>query len=116
MTKEEYLASISELEEIIAQYRVREKQLKQQYIDENKQFEIDEKVKIITPSFRRAIPGENGRRYMEEEFRYGFVEDYDVDKQGNVKYVLSKMNATGRKSQHRTYYTDLDILEKVKEE
>lgn len=53
---------------------------------------------------------------MEEEFRYGFVEDYDVDKQGNVKYVLSKMNATGRKSQHRTYYTDLDILEKVKEE
>ena len=24
------------------------------------------------------------------------------------------MNATGKKSQHRTYYTDLDVLEKVK--
>ena len=36
MTKEEYVASIRELEEIIAKYREQEKQLKEQYIDENK--------------------------------------------------------------------------------
>ena len=46
MTKEEYVASIKELEEIIAKYREQEKQLKNQYIDENKQFEVNEKVKI----------------------------------------------------------------------
>ena len=62
MTKEEYVASIKELEEIIAKYREQEKQLKNQYIDENKQFEVNEKVKIITPTFRRAIPDESGRR------------------------------------------------------
>ena len=93
MTKEEYVASIKELEEIIAKYREQEKQLKNQYIDENK----------------------SGRRYMDEECKYGFVEDYEVDNQGNIKYVLAKMNVTGKKSQHRTYYTDLDVLEKVKE-
>ncbi len=27
---------------------------------------------------------------------------------------FARMNATGKKSQHRTYYTDLDVLEKVK--
>ena len=37
------------------------------------------------------------------------------DNQGNIKYILARMNATGKKSQHRTYYTDLDVLEKVKE-
>ena len=115
MTKEEYVASIKELEEIIAKYREQEKQLKNQYIDENKQFEVNEKVKIITPTFRRAIPDESGRRYMDEECKYGFVEDYEVDNQGNIKYILARMNATGKKSQHRTYYTDLDVLEKVKE-
>ena len=67
MTKEEYVASIKELEEIIAKYREQEKQLKNQYIDENKQFEVNEKVKITTPTFRRAIPDESGRRYMDEE-------------------------------------------------
>ena len=108
MTKEEYVASIRELEEIIAKYR-------EQEIDENKQFEVNEKVKITTPAFRRAIPDENGRRYMDEECKYGFVEDYEVDNHGNIKYVLARMNATGKKSQHRTYYTDLDVLEKVKE-
>lgn len=76
---------------------------------------MNEKVKIITPTFRRAIPDESGRRYMDEECKYGFVEDYEVDNQGNIKYVLAKMNVTGKKSQHRTYYTDLDVLEKVKE-
>lgn len=55
MTKEEYVASIRELEEIIAKYREQEKQLKEQYIDENKQFEVNEKVKITTPAFRRAL-------------------------------------------------------------
>ena len=54
-------------------------------------------------------------RYMDEECKYGFVEDYEVDNHGNIKYVLARMNATGKKSQHRTYYTDLDVLEKVKE-
>lgn len=52
---------------------------------------------------------------MDEECKYGFVEDYEVDNQGNIKYILARMNATGKKSQHRTYYTDLDVLEKVKE-
>ena len=47
MTKEEYVASIKELEEIIAKYREQEKQLKNQYIDENKQFEVNEKVKNV---------------------------------------------------------------------
>lgn len=51
MTKEEYVASIRELEEIIAKYREQEKQLKEQYIDENKQFEVNEKVKIQLPLF-----------------------------------------------------------------
>ena len=106
MTKEEYVASIRELEEIITKYREQEKRLKEQYINENKLFEVNEKVKITTPAFRRAIPDENGRRYME---------DYEVDNQGNIKYILARMNATGKKSQHRTYYTDLDVLEKVKE-
>lgn len=115
MTKEEYVASIRELEEIITKYREQEKRLKEQYINENKLFEVNEKVKITTPAFRRAIPDENGRRYMDEEFKYGFVEDYEVDNQGNIKYILARMNATGKKSQHRTYYTDLDVLEKVKE-
>ena len=55
MTKEEYVISIRELEEIIAKYREQEKQLTEQYIDENKQFEVNEKVKITTPAFRRAI-------------------------------------------------------------
>ena len=115
MTKEEYVASIRELEEIITKYREQEKRLKEQYINENKLFEVNEKVKITTPAFRRAIPDENGRRYMGEECKYGFVEDYEVDNQGNIKYILARMNATGKKSQHRTYYTDLDVLEKVKE-
>lgn len=115
MTKEEYVASMKELEEIIAKYREQEKQLKERYIDENKQFEMDEKVKITTPAFRRVVPDEGGRRYIDEEFKYGFVEDYEVDNQGNIKYILAKMNATGKKSQHRTYYTDLDVLEKIKE-
>ena len=115
MTKEEYVASIKELEEIIAKYREQEKQLKNQYIDENKQFEVNEKVKITTPTFRRAIPDEEGRKYIKEEARYGFVEDYEVDNQGNIKYILARMNATGKKSYHRTYYSGLDILEKVKE-
>ena len=54
MTKEEYVASIKELEEIIAKYREQEKQLKNQYIDENKQFEVNEKVKFFrkVKSFR----------------------------------------------------------------
>lgn len=115
MTKEEYVVSMRELEEIITKYREQERQLKEQYISENKLFEVDEKVKVTTPAFRRVIPDENGRRYMDEESRYGFVEDYEVDNQGNIKYVLARMNATGKKSQHRTYYTDLDVLEKVKE-
>ena len=115
MTKEEYVASIRELEEIITKYREQEKRLKEQYINENKMFEVNEKVKITTPAFRRAIPDENGRRYLDEECKYGFVEDYEVDNQGNIKYILARMNATGKKSQHRTYYTDLDVLEKVKE-
>ena len=52
---------------------------------------------------------------MPQDFKYGFVEDYEVDNQGNIRYVLAKMNATGKKSQHRTYYTDMDLLEKVEE-
>ena len=56
MTKEEYLTSMRDLEEIIAGYREQERQLKELYINENKQFEINEKVKITTPAFRRAIP------------------------------------------------------------
>lgn len=60
MTKEEYVASMKELEEIIAKYREQEKQLKERYIDENKQFEMDEKVKITTPAFRRVVPDEGG--------------------------------------------------------
>ena len=36
MTKEEYVASIRELEEIITKYREQEKRLKEQYINENK--------------------------------------------------------------------------------
>ena len=59
MTKEEYVASIRELEEIITKYREQEKRLKEQYINENKLFEVNEKVKITTPAFRRAIPDEN---------------------------------------------------------
>ena len=115
MTKEEFLASMRELEETIAKYREQEKQLKEQYINENKKFELDEKVKIITPAYKRSIPDENGRRYMPQDFKYGFVEDYEVDNQGNIRYVLAKMNATCKKSQHRTYYTDMDLLEKVEE-
>ena len=115
MTKEEYVASMKKLEEIVAKYREQERQLKEQYINENRLFKMDEKVKITTPAFRRVIPDENGRRYIGEESRYGFVEDYEVDNQGNIKYVLARMNATGKKSQHRTYYTDLDLLEKVEE-
>ena len=34
MTKEEYVASIRELEEIITKYREQEKRLKEQYINE----------------------------------------------------------------------------------
>ena len=105
MTKEEYLTSMRDLEEIIAGYREQE----------NKQFEVNEKVKITTPAFRRVIPDEEGRKYIKEEARYGFVEDYEVDNQGNIKYILSRMNATGKKSYHRTYYSGLDILEKVEE-
>lgn len=115
MTKEEYLTSMRDLEEIIAGYREQERQLKEQYINENKQFEVNEKVKITTPAFRRVIPDEEGRKYIKEEARYGFVEDYEVDNQGNIKYILSRMNATGKKSYHRTYYLGLDILEKVEE-
>ncbi len=29
-----------------------------------------------------------------------------------LSIFLARMNATGKKSQHRTYYTDLDVLEK----
>ena len=72
-------------------------------------------MKITTPAFRRVIPDEEGRKYIKEEARYGFVEDYEVDNQGNIKYILARMNATGKKSYHRTYYSGLDILEKVKE-
>ena len=42
MTKEEYVASIRELEEIITKYREQEKRLKEQYINENKLFEVNE--------------------------------------------------------------------------
>ena len=72
MTKEEYVISIRELEEIIAKYREQEKQLKEQYIDENKQFEVNEKVKITTPAFRRAIPDENGFIHLSKLFTYSF--------------------------------------------
>ena len=57
MTKEEYVASIKELEEIIAKYREQEKQLKNQYIDENKQFEVNEKVKNYNSHFPAGYPG-----------------------------------------------------------
>ena len=50
MTKEEYVASIKELEEIIAKYREQEKQLKNQYIDENKQFEVNENYNSCLPA------------------------------------------------------------------
>ena len=33
--------------------------------NENKQFEVNEKVKITTPAFRRVIPDEEGRKYNE---------------------------------------------------
>ena len=51
MTKEEYVASIRELEEIITKYREQEKRLKEQYINENKLFEVNEKVKITLSMF-----------------------------------------------------------------
>ena len=62
---------------------------------QKKLFEVNEKVKITTPAFRRAIPDENGRRYMDEECKYGFVEDYEVDNQGNIMCGIPTIDMAG---------------------
>lgn len=113
MNKEDYLSQMKTLEDIIIGAREQQSILRRQYIDANKKFDVNERIRIITPGFRRVTPDEHGRTRIPEEVRYAYVEGYTIDAQGKITYLLSKETTSHRKAVAKTFYTEFDILEKI---
>lgn len=113
MNKEDYLSQMQALEDIIIDARQKQETLRQQYIDANKRFDVDERIRIITPGFRRVTPDEHGRTRIPEEVRYAYVEGYTIGSQGEITYLLAKETTTHRKAVAKTTYTEFDVLEKI---
>ncbi|MBC5620476.1 MULTISPECIES: hypothetical protein [Butyricimonas] len=113
MNREDYLSQMKALEDIIIDARSQQDTLRQQYIDANKKFDVNERIRIITPGFRRVTPDEQGRTRIPEDVRYAYVEGYTIDSQGKITYLLAKETTTHRKAVAKTSYTEFDILEKI---
>lgn len=109
MTKEEYLKELEILNNIIKKANESIMLLRDKYIEANKEFEIGEKVKIITPTKRdwddKIIP---------QKERFGIVYGYKLSYQNNINYLICKPKTDGGMSKINDTVWDREIIEKIK--
>lgn len=107
MTKEEYIQSKKEMKSQIKELQKRVIELNDQYISDNKPFEIGDRVKVTTPA-RKDFIGES-----KEKVRIAFVSSFKIDWDDNIKPNLIKMKQDGTPSKHGDYLYNSEIVEKV---
>lgn len=113
MEKENYLSAKKQIELESVRLLNLSKELRNQYIEENKLYSIGQKVKITTPkheawSFSRK--NKNEIFIVEEQQRYAFVSGYDIDYNGDVVCIFIKMKKDGTPSKQRDYFGRDEII------
>jgi hypothetical protein len=104
MNKLEYIQQKESIEAQIKELRDKLIVLNKQYISDNAEFEIGEKVKVITPE-------EKGWRA--EKTRFAFVKSFGIGYNNEVRPILVKIKKDGTASQYSDYLFSYEIVEKI---
>lgn len=97
MNKEEYNKKLTEFDAQISKISALKTNLKIEYINANKPFDIGQKVKVIKNT----------------QNQFGFIRGYEVDYNYEIKPVIYKMKKDGTESQIRLYVWYDDKIEKA---
>jgi len=98
MSKDELKEKVNEFEEQIKQLRKQVLDVKQSYILEHAEFEIDEKVVI--------------NKGMKNE-RFGFVRAYKLGWDFRISYDINKTKKDGTRSMHLDFIWNNDTISKI---
>ena len=118
MDKKYFLEKETQLKGIIANAKQGLKTLEADYIEANREFDIDEKVVIVTRAHEVVWKKKGAdEKYIEpEKRRFAFVDGFEVWS-GEIKYELRKCKKDGTKSEHRDYcnnrFSDLETIKKI---
>jgi len=88
----------------LAQDRIK---LKDDYVLEHSDFEIGEKVRVITRQ------SENFGKITPEKIELGFISSRYVDDKGLIKYEVNKVKKDGSQSSHKLYVWYNNRIEKL---
>lgn len=85
----------------------------QKYIDDNAEFKVGEKIKILTKAHKSYSLLGTKEYWNEEAVRYAYVSKVVVTNGGKFRYHLQKEKKDGTRSKVTDSYGDLDTLLKA---
>lgn len=103
MKKEQYQSEIKRLQDGIRAFQAAINLTNEQYIRENKRFNIGEKVKVIDPAYVRF------GKHFPENIRFAFVKGFQVSYFGEIETILFKCKKDGTPSRQRDYTSENKI-------
>lgn len=108
MKKEELENLLSDFDNEIRNLKSRKNKVISDYIEENSEFKLMDKVKVTTPEskdfFGRIIP---------EEIEIGFIVELTLSYSNRIEYKIKKQNKKGLVSNINIYINSKSIIEKL---
>lgn len=115
MKKETYLKQAEKLKNEIDAKKNELIALRKDYIEKNKEFNVDDKVEITTPARKgvKILPGKT--KDIPETKRLAFIKGFDVRTDGSIRCKLLKAKKDGSKSKFSDYHHYGEIIKLVKD-
>lgn len=113
MEKETYKVMMERHQKIIGRAKLEIEKIINLYIENNRQFNIGDKIKITRPEH---AAWSLGRKKQEETFmvaeshKFAFVVGFEIDYNNDLKYLLKACKKDGEQSKNSEYYGNSDIL------
>lgn len=115
MRKEQYVELKNDLESKIKDLKNTLIKVKEDYLDSYGDFEIGEKVKIITPSRDHRLIAGAKKVILPKSERFAFVKGFYINFNDDVVPSFSKCKKDGTVSQHSDHAGRSEIIEKLKQ-
>ncbi len=106
MDKKDYLQNKKETEAKIQAEKEWLAELKREYIESNAEYEIGERVKVVTPPHKYYSLGGGKEGVTEHKERFAYVDGYEITYEGNVKPILKKEKKDGTLSKQKDHYNE----------
>ena len=114
MDKKDYLQNKKEAEEKIQAEKEWLAEIKREYIESNAEYDVGERVKVVTPPHKYWTLGTRKEGMTEHAERFAYVDGYEITYKGDIKPTLKKEKKDGTVSKQRDYYNEqTSYLERV---